>query len=223
VPLSPPRRCLAPALVALAGLTVLTTTHYFASLRPGYSHVANTISELGETGSVHERALAFGFWLPVGLMVWLGLWLAHREMADREASLVLLAFSCLGLGYVGGAFFPCDPGAPIFGTWRTLAHNLAGFIDFEGTGIGFLLASRYFARRQAPVPTISFLVAGGVVLICVVLMTLEATWLIRGAVQRVLEAIQYGGVSFACLLLLKQAAPARSPRSESPVTLPASQ
>ncbi len=107
-------------LIALAALLVLTNTVYFASLSPDYSHVSNTISELGETGAPHAREVAFGFFLPVGLLVWLAIWLVHRDVSQNDFSLVLIAMSCLGTGYVLSAFFPCDPGAPLFGT---LAHT----------------------------------------------------------------------------------------------------
>src|ERR1700690_2835093 len=49
------------ALIAVAALMVLLETLGFASLQPGYSHVANTISELGETGALHASLVAFGF------------------------------------------------------------------------------------------------------------------------------------------------------------------
>ncbi|MGH7971755.1 MAG: DUF998 domain-containing protein [Limisphaerales bacterium] len=98
---------------------VLLGTLYFASLRSDYSHISNTISELGETGASHGHLVGFGLFLPVGLLVWLSLWLMHREISDRGASLALAAMSCLGTGYVVSAFLPCDPGSA--SSWQ-LAH-----------------------------------------------------------------------------------------------------
>jgi hypothetical protein len=63
--------CLPAAIIAVAALLVLLETIGFGSQPPGYSHISNTISELGETGSLHARQVAFGFFLPVGLLVWL--------------------------------------------------------------------------------------------------------------------------------------------------------
>ncbi|HSY17581.1 MAG TPA: DUF998 domain-containing protein, partial [Candidatus Acidoferrales bacterium] len=151
---------LAPALVAASALMVLSETLYFASQRPPYSHIANTISELGETGAPHASLVAFGFFLPVGLLVWLALWLVHREAPGRDISFALAALSCLGTGYAAAAFFPCDPGGPLFGTWRTMVHNVLGFIDYEGTGIGFLLVARCCVRRNAKCAAVAFLIAG---------------------------------------------------------------
>ena len=192
---------LSPVLVAMAAILVLVETFYYALQRPGYSHITNTISELGETGAPHARLVAFSFFLPAGLLIWLALWLAWRESSDRYVSLALVALSSLGAGYVVAAFFPCDSGAPFYGTWRTQIHNVVGFIDYEGTGIGFLIVSRYFARRDRTFLTVVFLVAGSLVLLGLVLLSHEAAFPIRGAVQRVAEAIQFMGVFFVCLLL----------------------
>src|SRR5579863_2962744 len=119
-------RYLSPSLISAAAAMVLLETLYFASLRPAYSHLSNTISELGETGAPQAHLVAFEFFLPVGLVVWLALWLADRHKPGQDTPLVLLALSSLGTGYVLAAFFPCDPGGPLFGSWRTLVHNTAG-------------------------------------------------------------------------------------------------
>jgi hypothetical membrane protein len=198
---------LSSALIAAAALIVLLDTLYFASLRPGYSHISNTISELGETGASHARLVAFGFFLPVGLLVWLALWLVHREAPDRHASFMLVAMSWLGTGYAMSAFFPCDSGAPFFGSWRTQVHNVLGFIDYEGTGIGFLLVSRHFARWNATIQAVAFLVAGALVLLCLALLSVEATYHVRGAIQRVAEVTEFTGVFFACSLLPRKMTP----------------
>src|SRR5690349_8467563 len=103
------RQSFSSVLVAVAGAMVLLGTLYFGSLRSGYSHISNTISELGQTGAAQAHLVAFGFFLPVGLIVWRALWLAYRHRpGGQDASLVLLALSGLGAGYVVGAFFPCD-------------------------------------------------------------------------------------------------------------------
>jgi len=202
--MSPRAQFLSPALIAVAALLVLFETLYFASLRPGYSHVSNTISELGETGAPRARQVAFGFFLPVGLLVWLALWLVHRETSDKHLSLILVALSCLGTGYALSAIFPCDPGGPFYGTWRTLIHNGLGLIDYGGTGFGFLLVARYFSARKATFPVVAFLVAGILVLLGLLLLASESALPIRGAVQRVAEVVQFTGVFYLCYLLPKK-------------------
>lgn len=189
------------ALVALAAIMVLVETIWFASLQPGYSHVIHTISELGATGTLHARLVAYGFFLPVGLLVWLALWLVYVEVPDREVVPILFALSFLGLGYTMSAFFPCDPGAPFFGTWRTQVHNVLGYVDYEGTGIGLLLTARYSMRRNATSHAIAFLITGTVVLIGLALLATQTGHHFRGSIQRVTEVFQFTGVFFACLLL----------------------
>jgi hypothetical protein len=139
---------------------VLLATLYFASLRPGYSHISNTISELGETGASQAHLVAFAFFLPVGLIVWRALWLVRRYTSDGDTLLVLLALSGLGAGYVLAALFPCDPGGPLFGSWRTLVHNTAGVIDYGGTALGFLLFCRYCATHKMRRHAFAFGIAG---------------------------------------------------------------
>jgi hypothetical protein len=195
------------ALILVAATMVLLGTLYFASLRLGYTHISNTISELGETGAPRARLVAFGFFLPVGLTVWLALWLIHRTGPDKEASLILIALSCLDTGYVVSAFVPCDPGAPLFGSWRTLVHNLAGLMDYGGTAIGFLLVSRRCAKNGAATQSAGFVVAGALGLVCLTLLCLQPAFHVRGAVQRLAEVIQFTGVFFACFLLSRRMPP----------------
>ena len=171
---------------------VLLGTLYFASLRPGYSHISNTISELGETGAPQAHLVAFGFFLPVGLLVWLALRLTHCHRPSGETSLVLLALSGLGTGYVLSAFFPCDPGGPLFGSWRTLVHNTAGLIDYGGTALGFLLFCRYCARHKMRPQAVNFGIAavlGLLGFLAMVLLGFPPAFPVRGAVQRVTELI----------------------------------
>jgi hypothetical membrane protein len=186
---------------------VLLGTFCFSSFQPGYNQISNTISELGETGATHPHLVAFAFFLPVGLLIWLALWFLHRETPGKSVSWVFLALSGLGTGYVVSAFFPCDPGAPLFGSWRTLAHNAAGFADYGGTAIGFLLASRCFARRGAIAQATAFGAAGALGLFGLILLCLPSAFPVRGAVQRAAEFVQFTGVFFLCFLLSRRRTP----------------
>lgn len=203
---------LSSALILVAATIATLGTLYFASLRPGYSHIANTISELGETGAPRAHLVAYGFFLPVGLIVWLALWLIQRGRPNNDALAILLGLSCLGTGYVLSAFFPCDPGGPLFGSWRTLIHNLAGLIDYGGTGVGLLFIARRQTKNAATGQAAGFATASAACLVSLVLLL--PVFHIRGGVQRVVEVIQFTGVFFACRLLTKfgrtPPAPARS-------------
>ncbi len=214
------RQSLSSALVAAAAAMVLLDTLYFASLRPAYSHLSNTISELGETGAPQAHLVAFGFFLPVGLLVWLALWLTQRHRPSRDTSLVLLTLSGLGTGYVFSAFFPCDPGAPLLGSWRTLVHNAAGLIDYGGMEVGFLLFYRHCAIRKVAPQAVTagiaftFAIAGALdFLTFTAAFCLPAGLPVRGLIQRVLELIQFTGVFFVSYILSTRAAPNEAPEA----------
>jgi hypothetical protein len=201
------RQSLSSAFVAVAAAMVLLGTLYFASLRPTYSHLSNTISELGETGAPQAHLVAFGFFLPVGLLVWLALWLTHRYTPGRDRSRVLLALSGLGMGYTLGAFFPCDPGAPLFGSWPTLVHNAAGLIDYGGTVLGFLFFSRYCAKQGETPLAVVFGIAAALEFFASLALGLPPASPVRGAVQRVAELVQFTGLFFVCHIFSTRAAP----------------
>jgi hypothetical protein len=56
-------------------------------------------------------------------------------------------------------------------------------------------------QRSAAAQAILFLIAGTLMFIGVGLLSAEGMFGIRGAIQRITEVIQFGGVFFACRLL----------------------
>lgn len=48
--------------------------------------------------------------------------------------------------------FPCDAGAPFWGTWRNQIHNLVAAIGYFGAGAGFIETAR-LASQQASILT----------------------------------------------------------------------
>ncbi len=193
------RRAFMVAL-ASAGL-VFGGTVYFASRRPEYRHVTHTISELGESGSPHAAVVGFGIFLPAGLLAWAALLLAYgRSRRDRLLTAGLLAFACLGLGYVGAAFFPCDPGSPLVGTWRQQVHNAFGFVEYLGAGLGLLLLGWHARRRGRHEAALALAISGGAVLSCLALLSMPPVFPIRGGVQRVAEVVMF---AWLCLLAVR--------------------
>ena len=94
---------------------------YFARKRPEYSHARHSISELAETGSEYEKQVSYFVFLPFGL---LAVGLASYSYTENLNAAVLL--TAVGLSYLLSAIFPCDPGAPAVGSWKTLIHNIVG-------------------------------------------------------------------------------------------------
>jgi hypothetical protein len=150
-----------------------------AARRDDYSHVQRTLSELGESGARDARWAAWGVFLPVGL----ALGVVALQLSERDGVAALLALS-LSVGYLGAAFFPCDPGAPLSGSWRQQLHTLAGAVEYGG-GALMLLG---LADAQGSVLYLSCALAvsaGGLALM------LPALARVRGLVQRVVELVLF--------------------------------
>jgi hypothetical protein len=178
----------AALLTVLAAAYLAIGLFYFARRKPGYSHLRDTISELGETGSRDQRLVALAWFLPIGLALLLVASLVRTE--SPAASMLALA---IALGYVGAALFPCDPGSPLSGTWRQSLHNLAGGIEYIGGGFALMTLARDLGA--------AFQIAGFVVLgAAIALSVLPATGF-RGAIQRVAEICLFGGLACAAWLL----------------------
>lgn len=100
---------------------------YCGSVRPGYSHVTQFISELGERGSSTESIMRIaGFYLPGLLVVMFALNLLSRSAGWLVAALLIIN----GAARVTAGMFPCDPGCPAPGGSVTQAvHNAAAMVN----------------------------------------------------------------------------------------------
>lgn len=174
----------------LTGLLAAVPPWWFARRRPGYSHLRNTISELGETGAPDARRVAWLAFAPLGLAVWVfAALLSARLPSDAKTGLVLLCL--LGVSYVGAAVFPCDAGAPFWGTWRNQLHNLVAAVGYFGAGAGLIELGRAFEDLAS----LSGLAAvtgalGKGVLLGIFALSFDSP--VRGLVQRVIEAAVFG-------------------------------
>ncbi len=158
-----------------------------APRKPGYSHVRHTISELGEVGAPQQRLVAFGVFLPVGLL----LALAGALLRDPFPAGAALAL-CIAIGYLVAAVFPCDPGSPVSGSPRQGAHNLGGAVEYVGGGLAFM--------KIGHLAGIPFAWAGWLVLGAAVALTLLPAGAPRGLMQRVAETVLFGGLAWAAWL-----------------------
>jgi hypothetical protein len=97
--------------------------------------------------------------------------------------------SCIAVGYIGAALFPCDPGSPVSGSARQALHNLAGAVEYIGGGFALTAIARDFGQP--------FQVAGFVVLAAAIALTVLPSAPVRGGIQRVAELCLFGGLAFA--------------------------
>lgn len=173
-------------IAAIATALLVFGVLFFGYKKKGYSHAQHTISELGEFGSEYARAVNFGLFLPVGVLLFI------VAFADFELTMRALLAGCLATGYLVAAFFPCDPGSPNSGSWRQQIHNLGGFVQYAGAAYClFRLGEEGFTMNG-----ISYRLLGYLLIACIVLVSIPSNP-IRGLSQRIAEAI-----ILACLLQL---------------------
>jgi hypothetical protein len=89
------------------------------SLRPGYSHAAQYISELGERGGPTELLMRYAGFVPAGILHVLFAGSLYEALkGDRLAPASALLLALNGLGRVAAGMFPCEAGAPGPGSCR---------------------------------------------------------------------------------------------------------
>lgn len=175
-------------------LFLLAGVLWFGWRRADYNHIRHTISELGEYGAPDGRLVSFGLFGPVGLAL-LGVGvpaLLSEQAAAFPAGFGLLAVA-LGVGYLGGAVFPCDPGSPLAGSARQQLHNLAGGVQYVGGAVALFLA----ADGPTPLPTFLgpwLLGSAGVVALIALALSVQALFPVRGLFQRVGELLLFGNL-----------------------------
>lgn len=179
---------LALVLAVLTAATAAIAPIYFGRRKPGYSHLRDTISELGEIGSPVGRSVSYLGFVPTGILLWLFL-LAASAAVPKDAADALPILSLVGAGYVFGGIFRCDTGAPFVGSWRNTLHNLAGGLEYVGAAGAFTT----FKHSEFWSPLSDVLTpAGIVVFVCLLGMSFPHPF--RGLVQRVAETIIFGGI-----------------------------
>ncbi|MEY4507880.1 MAG: hypothetical protein RLZZ450_2 [Pseudomonadota bacterium] len=174
-------------MLALATLLYLTVSVVGVSAaRPDYSHVRDTISQLGETGARLGPLTSYGVFLPVGFALAV---IAYFSLAiDRHVA--LLAAS-LATGYLGGALFRCDPGAPSRGTWRQQVHNLCGQAEYLG-GAYALYRTAVQAGPLTAAPAV-------VVVLVSAINVVTGQSRVRGLLQRIAELTLFISLALALL------------------------
>jgi hypothetical protein len=163
------------SLLALATLSYLTAFVVgLAAARRDYSHVRDTISQLGESGARLGKLTSFAVFVPVGAAMALIAYLARP--LDRDVALLAC---CLATGYLGAGLFRCDPGAPARGTWRQQLHNACGRVQY----LGGAYALYRVAVQAGPLTAAPAVV---VVVVCAATVV-PGQWRVRGLVQRIAE------------------------------------
>ncbi len=133
-----------PALFALVVLVA-------AALRPGYSHVASFISELGADGTAHAALMNWAGFVPAGLAIAaFGRGLATTLPAGRRVAAAAALLVAFGSGIAASGVVSCDAGCPqTTGSIENLVHNRIGALAFMSAIAAIALLAVEFRRAPA--------------------------------------------------------------------------
>lgn len=110
------------------------------SVKPGYSHVYNTISELGEIGPMAQVASLI--FITIGIMITMFGFGLHRELGrdDKRVWSGVLVMLYGVLDFIGSGLFPIDPGGASTSQAATIHvySTLIGELAAVGIPIWFL-------------------------------------------------------------------------------------
>lgn len=165
-------------------------------LRPGFDHVVQYISELGERGSSTENLMRYGGFVATGLMH-VGYALAFYatvKPATRRPWLTLLVALLIalnGLGRIGAGIFACEPGCAAPEVLSQRLHGLSATIAFLSIAAAALLAALLFrnARRLRSLAAYSLLSGAGGLLFLVLMSAGEAEHAHTGLYERLASGV----------------------------------
>jgi hypothetical membrane protein len=119
------------------------------ALRPGYSHFAQYISELGERGSSTELLMRYGGFVPTGLMhlAFAGA-LATAFKDSRLGVIAAILLGLNGLARIGAGFFPCDAGCGETASLGQRMHSLSAGVGFFALVVSTIMWSIVLRRNR---------------------------------------------------------------------------
>jgi hypothetical protein len=114
---------------------------------------------------------------------------ANRRYLEFISALEDPTALCMAIGYVTAALFPCDPGAPLLGSFRQLLHSAGAGVEYVGGAWALLL----LAEGGGP----TFLAASATVALGALAISSPALGAWRGALQRVVELTLFAALVLA--------------------------
>lgn len=169
---------------------LIASVFYFGKKTPGYSHIRHTISELGQVDAPYKLKVNYGIFLPSGIgLFFIALipWATENTFTPYS----LLAGS-VGTGYLVAAFFPADPGSPMWGSVRQQIHNAGGAVEYLGGAVSLLLLSKnslFLEPFYVASAYIVFIAAAG--------LSVPFLKSYRGFIQRIAEMVLFASLILA--------------------------
>lgn len=198
---------LALCFAVLGAASILLLTLLGALATPGYSHLAQFISELGASSALHEYTVRFAGFLPAGIFLLLYCVAAHALLpAGRSTTWSLAGIALYALGYLVASVLPCDPGCrPAQPSLAQSIHNLVGLAGYLAAP-GFLFMLGRSAAKWPGARLLSLWGYGAAALALAGLLTLSPASPWVGLSQRVIEGAVLSWVVISGFYLRARAA-----------------
>lgn len=135
-------------------------------LRPGFDHIDQYISELGERGSSTEVFMRYGGFVTTGAMH-VGFAAAfyallHRSTEHPRLTLLVAVLIALdGIGRIGAGIFACELGCAAPGIISQRLHGLSATIAFLAIAAAALLGAILFRHSRELRPLCAYSLASG--------------------------------------------------------------
>jgi hypothetical membrane protein len=130
------------SICGIAAPILLTTVVIIEGmLYPGYSHVTQTVSELGVAGSPVALLHNVSSFVIGVLLISFACTLYAVGTRERKSIWGPIFIGFFGLSYTGYAFFPCDPGSEFISA-AGYVHNILAMFAFLSVLAGIFIVSR---------------------------------------------------------------------------------
>jgi len=165
-------------------------------LRPGFDHVGQYISELGERGSSTGVLMRYGGFVATGLLhvsfaAAFYAMVARITGRSRLTLLVAILIVVNGLGRIGAGIFACEPGCAAPEVLGQRLHGLSATIAFLAIAAAALLGAILFRcdRRLQPLSTYSLITGVAGLLFLALMSASEATHVYTGLYERLASGV----------------------------------
>jgi hypothetical membrane protein len=183
----------------LAPLLWVSAIVLCGALRPGFSHFAQYISELGESGSSTELLMRYAAFVPTGVMhLALAGALAVTFRSSRLGVLAAILLGLNGLARIGAGFFPCEVGCEETGSFGQRMHSLSAGVGFLALVVSTVLWSVVLTRTSKLKNLAAYSAVSGVLGLAFLLLMLWSAE--QGGARGLFERLSSGVLSLWILV-----------------------
>jgi hypothetical membrane protein len=183
----------------LAPLLWASAIVFCGTLRPGFNHFTQYISELGERGSSTELLMRYGAFVATGLMhlAFAGA-LATIFKSSRLGVVAAILIGLNGVARIAAGFFPCETGCEGTGSLGQRMHSLSAGVGFLALVVSTVLWSVVFARTRILKNLAAYSAVSGVLGLAFLLLTIWSAE--HGTARGLFERLSSGVLSLWILV-----------------------